>query len=200
MNRRRASLAAAILGLAVVALLITGSNEGDRPDCTVTFLGITNTPAARFAQFAISNSGSCAIEVGHYGTYWLGERPEYPLLPPTVLINLLYESIPPRAQRVLTTAVPPRSSEAVAEAGWRLECVFRRAESGLHSRIRPTQTWLSQMWPAICAAPTERRLVLSTASDWIREGSNKAQNGRANGSEPVLSDTNSTSSAAGSRR
>src|SRR5882672_6676731 len=100
MTRRRASLAVVILGLAAVVLLIKRPHEGERPDCTVSFLGITNTSAGRFAQFAICNSGPCTIEVGHYGTYWLGQRPEYPLLPPTLLMNRLYESIPSRDRRV----------------------------------------------------------------------------------------------------
>ena len=199
MTRRRAFLTAAILVLSAVVLLLISPLQSPQPDCKVIFLGITNTSVGRFMQFAISNSGPCAIEVGHYGTYWSGQRPAYKLFPPTMLINRLYESIPPSDRRVFTIKEPP-STAFGEEAGWRLEFVYRRAENRLQRGIRAGRTWLSRMWPGNFAAPTERRSVLSAVSDWIPEASETGQQTAAPNEDPAATPDNSDGQGGSSHR
>ena len=199
MARRYKCLAAVVLLGLVPVLLMKRPQEVQQPDCTVVLIGVTNTPAGRFVQFALSNSGPCAIEVGHYGTYWSGQRPSYQVSP-QILVNRLYD-IAPGEWRGFTTSVPLKSSNMTEAKGeWRLEIVYRKAERRLQQRLKNGQSWLNQMWPGICASPTERRLVLSTTSDWILEGSENAQDGAVNASQRIRPQTNRTSSTAGFHR
>ena len=199
------------VGSAVAVLLFTTRHYGQRPHCTVICLGFTNTPTGPFVQFAISNSGPLAIEVGHYGTYFLDQRPQYSV-PPHVLVNRLYESIPSREWRVFTTSAPIKPSDAAAAVlSWRTEFVYRQAEGILRRRVTRSRIWLNEMWPNVWNAPTEHRFVFNSVCDWIEEPSEGVQpagpaNGRqsfpseTNRSQSVRTGTNRTSAAAGSRR
>jgi len=197
---RGKSLTLVVVSLAVVVLLFTTRHDGQRPHCTVICLGFTNTPTGRFVQFAISNSGPVAIEVGHYGTYSSFQRPKY-ALPPHVLVNQLYD-IPPGQWRVLTTSPLMKPSDAASAVfRWRTEFVYRPAEGILRCQVRKCRIWLNQMWPNDWNAPAEHRLVFNAVSDWIEEPSSEAQTaGPANWIRPIRSETNRTSSADGANR
>jgi hypothetical protein len=182
---RRVILTAVAASSAVLLSLFATRHYGQRPHCTVIHLGSTNTPSGHFVQFAISNSGPLAIEVGHYGTYLSHQRPQYSL-PPHVLVNRLYD-IPPGQWRGFTTSGPSMPSDAAA-AGvrWRTEFVYRPAEGILRRKVRMCRTWLNEIWPNVLNAPIEQRSVFNAASDWVEEPSARAQlTGPPNGSQPI---------------